>query len=240
MKFLEKLAAGACAGVVVLGASKSAGDFLYDDFSSGSLDNTKWEVRQDPEGQPLTEEYGIQNGTFTARNFNLPDRRTLLSLIGHTFQPGEELDYDVNYVSGSGNRAMVIFVDNGPLDRNNVGQIPYGGGSIGYNGQDFFAGNTFGNYHVNLNFKSGGLEVNITRPDLSLYSEFFPASTFFYGGSSHSLFPPFNVGFETWSNGSIQAEYDNVYVGEIPEAPTIEIISLGAILSLARRRGRFL
>ncbi len=53
MNFLEKIIAGTCAGAVVFGmAVKSAGD-----FSSEELDNTKWEVRQGLEGQPLTEEY---------------------------------------------------------------------------------------------------------------------------------------------------------------------------------------
>ena len=34
---------------------------IYDDFSSGSLNASKWEIRQDIEGQPLMDEYGVIN-----------------------------------------------------------------------------------------------------------------------------------------------------------------------------------
>ena len=34
---------------------------VYDDFSSEALDASKWEVRQDVEGHPLTNEYWVDS-----------------------------------------------------------------------------------------------------------------------------------------------------------------------------------
>jgi len=232
MSLLKKLAIPVLTAST-LANSPTRGD-LYDNFSSGTLNPALWQIRQDPEGQPLTELYGLENGSFFAQNITNSDMRTVLSLTGHVFQPGETLDYDVNYVSGTGNRVMVIFIDGGPLDRNNVGTIPYGGGSIGHNGQDFVAGNTPGIYHVRLGFQSGGLNVDITRPDNSLYTEFFQNSTFSYGGQNHRIAAPFNMGFETWSNGSIRAEYDNFYINEVPAPPAIGLLGLAG-MAIARR-----
>ena len=233
MSLTQKLAIPIIASTLTAGAS--AQPILYDDFSSGTLNPNLWQIRQDPEGQPLTELYGVGNDYFFAQNINSPDRRTVLSLTGHTFQPGETLDYDVNYVSGTGNRAMVIFIDGGPLDRNNVGTIPYGGGTIGHNGQDFVAGNTPGLYHIRLGFQSGGLNVDITRPDNSLYTEFFQNSSFNYGGQQHTIGAPFNMGFETWSNGSIRAEYDNFW-RNVPSPSTLGIAGLAGLMSSRRKR----
>ncbi|MBU2477111.1 right-handed parallel beta-helix repeat-containing protein [Candidatus Micrarchaeota archaeon] len=195
--------------------------FVYDDFSSGVLDSSKWLEAQDPEGQPLTEEHFvdlIQENYHTA-NFSAGDMRTVLHLIEHTFLPGETLEYDVNYISGTGNRAIVIFVDNGPLDRASL--VPWGGGSIGYNGQEFAAGNEFGLYHVKLKFKETGIDITVIKPDDSIYFEEMPITTWFYGGEEHSTEPPFEVGFETWGGETIHADYDNFEINPVYCGDTI-------------------
>lgn len=231
MSLSKKLALG-----TLIASSSSARATMYDDFSSGVLDPARWQIRQDPELQPLTEFFGVENGVFRAENFDSADRRTVLALTGHTFVPGETLDYDVNYVSGMGNRALPIFIDNGPLDRSGVGTIPYGGGTIGHNGQDFAAGNNFGLYPVRLHFEPDGLNVTINNPLGSVYDEFFRSTLFGYGGQTHSLFPPYTVGFETWSNGSIRAEFDNFRINEVPNRGGGYVLGVAALASLLRRR----
>ena len=195
--------------------------FVYDDFSLGVLDGSKWLETQDPEGRPFTEEHFVDSLLldYHTANYNSTDQRTVLNMVGYTFVPGETLEYDVNYISGSGNRAIVIFVDNGPLDR--ASSVPWGGGSIGYNGQEFAAGNDFGLYHIKLEFKSAGIDITIIRPDNSIYFEEMPVTTWFYGGEWHSTEPPFEVGFESWSNGSIHADYDNFEINPVHCGDTI-------------------
>jgi len=210
-----------------LGLSNAFG-FVYEDFSS-DFDGSKWLEAQDPEGQPLTEEHFVdlvQENYHTA-NYSAGDRRTVLNLVGHTFLPGETLEYDVDYIDGSGNRAIVIFVDGGPLDRATT--TPYSGGSIGHNAVDFMAGNDFGLYHVKLEFKETGIDITIIRPDTSVYFEEMPITTWIYGGEEHSTEPPFEVGFETWSGGSIHADYDNFEINTSPVLQPFEEISVNEL-----------
>jgi len=208
-------------GLIFLFLLSSVFGFVFDDFSSGVLDAGKWLELQDPEGQPFTDEHFVDANleNYHAENYTSADKRTVLNLIGHTFLPGETLEYDVDYVSGSGNRAIVIFVDNGPLDRASL--TPWGGGSIGFNAQEFAAGNEFGLYHVKLEFKETGINITILRPDNSVYFEEVPVTTWIYAGEEHSTEPPFNVGFETWSNGSIHADYDNFEINPVYCGDTI-------------------
>ena len=218
MTLTKKVSRMTILGSLIFGLeAKAQIPILYDNFDSGVLDSSKWEIRQDPEGQPLLE-YNIHGGSFAAfQTQNLGDRRAVLSLKDHTFQVGETLEYDVLYVFGSGNRAATIFVNGGPLDRNNVGTIFYGGGSIGHNGQDFAAGNMTGQYHVRLSFQNDCLKVDIRRPSGEEYSEFFQNSTFDYAGQQYKIGDPYNMGFETWADGTIRMEYDNFAISQIPE-----------------------
>ena len=75
---------------------------LYDDFSSGSLNNSLWEIRQDVEGQPLTDEYGVENenGNFVFHILknSTGDKRTYL-FPNRTFTTGDKFEWGSNLVS---------------------------------------------------------------------------------------------------------------------------------------------
>ena len=187
---------------------------MYDDFSSGVLSPTLWAETQDPEGQPFMGQHYVDptNLYYHVENIGTHDQRIVLNLVGHTFQPGDKLEYDVDYVSGSGNRAIVLFINGAPTDRLVQTSNPYGGGSIGFNGQAFLAGNQFGQYHIKIMFATTGVHLEITRPDSSIYTETLPITTWNYAGNTYSSSPPWNIGFETWSNGAIQANYDNFVI----------------------------
>lgn len=61
-------------------------------------------------------------------------------------------------------------------------------------------------------FATTGIHLEITRPDSTVYTETLPITTWSYAGILHSSAPPWNVGFETWSNGAISANYDNFVI----------------------------
>ena len=76
----------------------------YDDFSSGVLDASKWEIRQDTEGQPLMDEYGVllEEGNYvfhTGQNTG-GDKRVYL-VPKYKFGVGDRLEYDVSINSGA-------------------------------------------------------------------------------------------------------------------------------------------
>src|SRR3989338_8075540 len=82
-------------------SSNPANAILYDNFSSGSLDLNKWELRQDTEGQPLMNEGFVTSGVFHTQQNTIGDRRTYL-FPTRTFTTGDSLDYDFNVISKEG------------------------------------------------------------------------------------------------------------------------------------------
>lgn len=189
---------------------------LYDNFSEDSLNLSRWSEIQDPEGQPLTEFHFVDTDldNYHVQNYDSVDKRTILNLIGKTLQPGEVLKYNVNYISGEGNRAIVIFLNGEAVDRQLSSKLGCQWcGSIGFNGQAFDVGNEFGLYNLTLEFVSNGMKISVIRPDETIYDKFLPST------------PPFNVGFETWSNGKIHVDYDDFEFCYINYAPEIESFS---------------
>jgi hypothetical protein len=77
---------------------------VYDDFSSETLDTSKWEIRQDVEGQPFMEEYGVDSDleNFHTKQNTLADRRVYL-FPKRTFTTGDVLEYDTEVISKQGN-----------------------------------------------------------------------------------------------------------------------------------------
>ncbi len=184
----------------------------YDYFSLPYLNNQLWIETQDPEGQPFMGIHQVSNSKYNVENIGTPDQRVILNLINHTFVPGEHLEYDLNYIYGSGNRIMVIFLNGGPVDRL-FGDIGcYWCGSIGHNGQDTNIGNAFGLYHTKLDFLNNGINYTVIRPNNSVYNQLIPITNWNYASNVYSSAPPWNLGFETFSNGAIHTEYDNFVI----------------------------
>ena len=87
-------------------------EYIYDDFSSGILENNKWEIRQDVEGQSLMEEYGVleedNKSVFHTRN-TASDRRTYL-FPNLTFTTGDVIEYDSTLISRDGTYAQMTLI----------------------------------------------------------------------------------------------------------------------------------
>ena len=76
----------------------------YDDFSSGALDTSKWEIRQDVENRPFMDEYGLDSvlKNFHTQQNTIGDARTYL-FPKHTFTKGDIIEYDFDVISKEGN-----------------------------------------------------------------------------------------------------------------------------------------
>ena len=174
---------------------------LIEDFSSGTLDPTKW--RERPSNTPsgmFTDEHFVhaQEGVYHTAQLQPTDRGTKLDLIRYTFAPGQSVEFDVNYQSGSGNQMHVLDAND-----NNVREIALFGV---WNSENFCAGNAPGRYHVKAIFTQQGVDVEVTKPNNTTviclqFGEIRPASAY-----------NFSVVTRTGHNGIAHMDYDNFCV----------------------------
>ena len=216
MSLIQKLKI-ACIGAVALGVA-NANAFLYDDFSSGTLDPNKWfESTQ----TMFHDEHFVNpaEGAYHTAHLNESDRETVLMFNNYIFYPGDSLEYDMNYAGGNGNRIHIVDLDN---DYRWLGQVGY------WNGIEP-GGNDPGLYHANVEFDNSGANLFITRPD---------NSEFFRRLNSSSQQHTFGFGTRTGHNGLAHMDYDNVYINPVPEPSTLVGLGIGAagLYAPGRRR----
>ncbi len=175
---------------------------LYDDFSGGALNILKWEELPGSNVNAVFLDEHFVNpseGAYHTAHFNPLDAGVRLNLIGYTFLPGDVLDYDVSYVSGSGNNIHAPDVN-----KNNGIQVALFGV---WNNENFCAGNAFGKYHVKIRFTTQGTTTAITKPDGNTVScQHFdnliaPAQQYIFAFITR-----------TGDNGIVHMDYDNVYI----------------------------
>jgi len=175
---------------------------IYDDFSSQSLDTNKWDVRQDYEGWPFTNEYGLDTNSqnFHTKQNNVGGAGTFL-VPTHKFSTGESFEYDINYNSGSGNRVSMLLV-------NNVNRM----GIVGYwNGPE---NSDFGTYHVEMTFGDGFIDQIIRSPDGTESNRHDLIGL----NENHELY----IGVRTGHNGLVDIDYDNFRICNEEEEPSLE------------------
>ncbi len=162
--------------------------YVYDDFSSGTLDTSKWEIRQDVEGQPLMEEYWVDPvlENFHTQQTTAVDRRVYL-VPKKIFKAGDTLEYDFNLISRSGTFAQMILLTGSDYYR--------------FAGVDTSTGD-LGEYHIILEFFEDRLEV----------SRFTPIGTF---NQTFTLTNPngeYELYIGSFSNGQVHIDYDNFVI----------------------------
>lgn len=128
---------------------------VYDDFSSGVLDNSKWVIRQDVEGQPFTDIYNVDSElkNFHMQQITTGDKRTYL-VPKHSFTTGDVLEYDFNVISKTGNYMQFDLLTGDQYIR--LGIMGYLGGVQGYD--------ELGVSHVKIEFQENNLHLERTTP----------------------------------------------------------------------------
>lgn len=215
-KSLRNLSAGILVG---LASSQSAKSALYDDFSSGVLDTTKWTISQDIENQQLTDEYGVDSElkNFHTRQIQIGDRRTYLKPT-REFNAGETLTYQATYLSGMGNNGHIILVNNRVT--------PNRHGIFGFNNSPQPYQDGFGTYNIQLNFLQNGVNISGQGPNgLVWYDQPMNQSE----SAPYTLY----IGSFSGHNGNTHIDLDNFHITHEPSS--LEILGPG-IATLARRR----
>lgn len=179
----------------IIGVKETFRCTLYDDFSTGELDLTKWkEVPGSDLNELFLDEHYVDHGQYHTAQYLLEDRGVSLELLKYTFLPGERVEFDLNYQGGSGNRISYVDID----------ESTKWFGLVGYWNGEQLGGNELGTYHFAVKFTEFGADVFITRPNgdfLQIYQ--FPQTP----GAQHTF------GFGTRSGGgTVHMDYDNVRI----------------------------
>lgn len=170
---------------------------LYDDFSSDILDDSLWEeVIATNLGEGMVDEHYILNGVYHTTQTTIGDRGTGLVFKDIIFEHGDSISYDINYISGEGNRISTMILNSNA----------YRWSFLGY-WNEVNWDNNYGTHHIEIFFLNEGVYVILTHPggtkDRHLYDE-FPSETYTFG-----------IVTRTGHNGLININYDNFYIGKL-------------------------
>ena len=181
----------------------------YDTFSSETLDMNKWS-----EFVLTMSEHHIEDDVYhVAQTSVCGGRKIVLLTMNRTFESGDSVEYDINYVSGYNNSVstMMLIPKNTTLNMNNInGHIisnidDYNSTLIGYlNGVYEEGNNDYGSYHMKLNFSDEGMYSELTKPDYSTYTHFWDG----YVAEEHI----FSVVTFVRPNSLIDIDYDNFVI----------------------------
>ncbi|MBI5872147.1 hypothetical protein HZB88_03615 [archaeon] len=182
---------------------------VYDDFSSGELDEDLWTVSVGSVSNYLEEYYlDTVNANYHTAKLTAGEASVLL-IMNREFSAGDSISYEVNYVSGSGNAFSRLYIDGNYLelrmrdvDSYDCGSCPTSG-SIGYWNGDSEVGNSLGAYYVEVIFNEDTADISITNPEGEIWAY-----------TTTSLSEPHTFGIETRTghNGLVHFDYDNFEV----------------------------
>ena len=168
---------------------------LYDNFSSGRLDDTKWEIKQDTEGQPLMEEYGVMNEennwVFHTQQKTAEDRRVYL-FPKRQFTTGDLIEYDVNLISREGTYAQMVLLTGDQYIR-----ISIRGPSAGFD--------ELGVAHMKLEFQENNLHIERTTPSGNLLIDNLALTN---QNGDYELY----IGSFTGGGSKVHMDYDNFWL----------------------------
>ena len=164
----------------------------YDDFSSGVLDTNKWEIRQDTEGQPLMDEYGVleenEEFVFHTQQNTMEDRRVYL-FPKRNFTTGDSIEYDINLISSEGTYAQMVLLTGDQSIR-----IGMRGTAAGFD--------ELGTAHMKLVFEENNLHIERETPSHNLLIDNLTLTN---TNGNYSLY----IGSFSGSNGMVHMNYDN-------------------------------
>jgi len=168
---------------------------LYDDFESGELDTNLWEVRQDTEGQPLMNEYGIRqedgNYVFHTNQNETANRRVYL-FPKRNFTTGDSIEYDTNLVSKEGHYGNMILLTGDQYIR--IGIFGYNNGVQGYD--------ELGSSHIKMSFEENELKLRRESPSGQVLLDTLQLNN---PNGNYELY----IGSFSGHNGIVHMDFDN-------------------------------
>ncbi|MFC2142948.1 putative Ig domain-containing protein [Candidatus Aenigmatarchaeota archaeon] len=181
----------------------SAETIIYDDFSTGPLNETKWEIECFEEEAGCHSEVWVdeENETFHIAE---PEphglalsKGTTVYLTEYSFSVGNELDWDFYYRENIGNQ-VVCFTFGGEQTLSCVGY---------WNGEQY-DGNIAGDYHYKIKIlDENTLFVNFTKPDNTTVTRTVNIENILNG---------FKFGANAGHDGVIHVDYDNFVITAPP------------------------
>ena len=189
---------------------------VYDDFSSGVLDTSKW---NEATTVGFTDEHFVN---ITAENYHVAQysasHKDTKLLFNREFFPGDEFKYNLIYYSGSGNQYSSIspWGDDANAIIEDCTTPSPGCGGVGHWNGDTAMGVQKGSYLVKYQFFENYMILNFTRPDNT--NIWFKMS---------NINPPYHMGVTTSTghNGIMHFDYDNFILcteQQEPPQPNLE------------------
>lgn len=166
---------------------------VYDNFSSGTLDEDKWEIRQDVEGQPFMDEYWVDSAleNFHTQENIIGDKRVYL-FPKHNFTTGDILEYDANLISKENNYMQMVLLTRDQYIR--VGIFGYINGVQGYD--------ELGASHIKIEFQENNFHLERKSPsNVTLIDNLLLINV----NGTYELY----VGSVSGNNGKVHIDYDN-------------------------------
>jgi len=186
---------------------------LYDDFSSGALDSSKW-TESLFNGPPFPEFHAVSSEAYNVYQTSVGDTTIILS-PNRQFASGDVFQFDLTYNSGSGNNSVNFLLNNAYIPNVDPQTTPLpGSGTIGYWNGLPDTGNALGTYTIKESFFSDRVEQTITRPDSTTISHV-------YSGASYPY--TFGINPHTGDNGTMNFSIDNAYLGNVPEPSALAL-----------------
>jgi parallel beta-helix repeat protein len=169
---------------------------IYDNFSSGALNESKWEISQDVEGQPLIDEYWVDNVSenFHTQQNIIGDQRVYL-VPKKQFTTGDKIKYETNLVSKEGNYMQMILLTGDQYIR--IGISGYINGIQGYD--------ELGTSHIELTFEENSLVLSRESPSGEIFHDILNLN-------NHNGTYEIYIGTVSGDNGKVHIDYDNFEV----------------------------
>ncbi len=169
---------------------------IYDDFSGTTLNPLLW--MENASGGGIIDEHFLSNengGVYHTAQITPADKGVTLTIINYTFVAPKTVEFDLNYISGSGNRCSYLEINGQTHNYCAVGY--WNGVQVG--------GNEFGTYHFNIDFKQSIIDVSVMAPNGTYFNiQPFPPFT--------SPNYTFGFGTRTGNDGIVHMDYDNVEI----------------------------
>jgi hypothetical protein len=189
--------------------SAFASAYVYDDFSTGTLNTSKWTEEIAYNGIAHVDEHYVNTTeqAYHTAQLTHAHRGTFLKM-DRLINTGETVEFDVMLHNISGNAQSWIWYDGPP--ENGTYTTPCstpssGCGIIGHWNGDHDVGSSLGRYHIKLVYGENHVNATYTRPDNTTLEHQFvltPSSTHMFG-----------VATRTGHNGIIHVDYDNFTIG---------------------------